>query len=79
MNIGQANNFQKEKKILVSTICAYKGRSVPVGVQHLIRTCKKFDIQLAMFGTDKNFTTMWNIKYCHLEECLQSQKDYDWV
>lgn len=78
MNIGNPSSFQTTNKILVSCIAAYKGRSVPTGVQELIKSCKKFNIQLSIFGTDVCFTTMWNIKFVLLESYLK-QTESDWI
>lgn len=78
MNIGNPSSLQKDKKMLVSCMAAYRGRSVPTGVQHLINSCKKFGIQLTLFGCDQNFSTMWNTKFCLLESYLK-QTEADWI
>lgn len=78
MQIGQANNFQKEKKILVSGICAYRGRSTPVGVNHLIKSCKKFGIVLTLLDVEENWRSMWHSKFGRLGDNLRIM-DFDWV
>lgn len=78
MLIGMESSFQKDKKILVSGIAAYKGRSTPIGINHLIRSCKKFGIALKLFATDQNFRSMWATKFGLLGDHLRTT-DFDWV
>jgi hypothetical protein len=80
MIVGLSNDFQKEKRILVCSIAAYRGKSLPPGFAVLIRSCMRFGIQIRFFGFDKYWQDMYHTKFIHLLECIRAlRNEYDYV
>ncbi len=80
MRIGTESKFQKDKRILVCTNAAYLGRPVPPTVHALIRSCKRFGIQIRLFSVDKEYHGFYLTNLVEQLKCLEGHvNDYDWV
>src|ERR1700720_248598 len=80
MKVGQASEFQIKNRILVCAVAAYLGRPVPPTVMKMVKSCKKFGIQVSMFAVDKEYHGFYQSNLEEQRRCLlEEQNHYDWV
>lgn len=80
MNIGEPSQFQKDNRILVSAIHAYRGQTVPPTVTQMIKSCTAHNVQVTLLAHDKEWLGNYNTKLVELRNCLETLKrNYDWV
>lgn len=78
--VGYANQFQRESRILVCTVAAYRGCDIYSGVSNLIRSCARFGIQIHIFGFDQYWHSLYHTKMMStLFGLLSLQDEYDRV
>ena len=77
---GTPSDYQKNNRILVSTLAAYGGREVPKGFDWLKQSCDKFGIELTIFGWGDMFVNMYDSKLEYVGYQIYQLRDlYDWV